>query len=313
MESLISSFLKLIRYQNLLLLAFMQLLFRFGFLKFQDIPLALADWQYILLVLSTVLLAAGGYVINNIFDQNTDLENKPESVVIGRGITESLAYTIYMILTFAGVGLGFYLSNVILKPSFAVLFILIAATLYIYASTLKQMPVVGNIIVAFLLSFSVLIIGVFDLYPATFEGNQSQMATVFSILFDYAFFAFMINFLREIVKDMEDYEGDFSQGMRTLAIVFGISRTQKLVFVLSFMPLIVLLRYINDYFIANNLIIMSLYSLLFIVGPLLYFIIRIARARSAKDFHLLSSILKYLIFFGVISIAILTFNIKHHA
>ena len=307
------SFLKLIRYPNLLLLAFMQLVFRFGFLKFQNIPLALADWQYLLLVVSTVLLAAGGYVINNIFDQNTDHDNKPESVVVGGGISESSAYTIYMILTFSGVGLGFYLSNVIGKPGFAAIFILIAATLYIYASALKQMLLIGNIIVALLLSFSLLIVGVFDLYPATYEGNQIQMATVFSILMDYAFFAFMINMLREMVKDMEDYEGDFNQGMRTLAIVFGVSRTRKLVFVLSFMPLIVLLRYINNYFIANNLLIMAVYSLLFIAGPLFFFIIRIAVARSAKDFHRLSIILKYTLLFGVVSVALLTYTIKHHA
>ena len=60
-------YLKLIRYQNLLMLALMQLIFRYGFLKLENIPLALADWQYLLLVLATVLLAAGGYVINNIF------------------------------------------------------------------------------------------------------------------------------------------------------------------------------------------------------------------------------------------------------
>jgi 4-hydroxybenzoate polyprenyltransferase len=86
-------------------------------LKLQNIPLALTDWQYLLLVLSTVLIAAAGYVINNIFDQDTDLENKPNRVVIGKSITESAAYNIYAVLNISGVVIGFYLSNVIVKPS----------------------------------------------------------------------------------------------------------------------------------------------------------------------------------------------------
>jgi 4-hydroxybenzoate polyprenyltransferase len=107
-------YLKLIRYQNLIL-AFMQLIFRYGFLKLQNIPLALTDWQYLLLVLSTVLIAAAGYVINNIFDQDTDLRIN----LIGscKSITESAAYNIYAVLNISGVAIGFYLSNVIVKPS----------------------------------------------------------------------------------------------------------------------------------------------------------------------------------------------------
>jgi 4-hydroxybenzoate polyprenyltransferase len=79
--------------------------------------------------MSTVL--AAGYVINNIFDQDTDLENKPNRVVIGKSITESAAYNIYAVLNISGVAIGFYLSNVIVKPSFAAIFILIA-TLYTF-------------------------------------------------------------------------------------------------------------------------------------------------------------------------------------
>ena len=165
----------------------MQLIFRHGFLKLQNVPLALSEWQYALLVLSTVLLAGAGYVINDIFDQDTDRENKPKEVIVGKKITESTAYKIYFALNITGVGIGFYLSNVILKPGFAAIFILIAATLYIYATSLKQMLLLGNIIVALLLSFSVLIIGVFDLYPVVDRANQPIMANLFSILLTFPY------------------------------------------------------------------------------------------------------------------------------
>jgi 4-hydroxybenzoate polyprenyltransferase len=295
------------------MLAFMQLIFRYGFLKLQNVPLALAEWQYGLLVLSTVLLAAAGYVINDIFDQQTDIENKPKQVVIGRRITEAKAYNIYVALNITGVGIGFYLSNVILKPGFAVIFILIAATLYIYATSLKQMMLLGNIVVALLLSFSVVIIGVFDLYPVIDPANQPIMANLFSILLDFALFTFMINFIREIVKDLEDIKGDSNQGMKTVPVVLGIDNTSKLASILGLIPIAFLLVYINNYFVANNLFATTIYAFVFVLGPLLFFSIKIWSAKTKKEFHKLSLLLKWILFFGIISIAVITLNIKYNA
>jgi 4-hydroxybenzoate polyprenyltransferase len=306
-------FLKLIRYQNLLMLAFMQLLFRYGFLEMQNINLALSDWHYSLLVISTVLLAAAGYVINNIFDQGTDAENNPANVIVGKKIAETTAYNIYAALNISGVAIGFYLSNVISKPGFASLFILIAASLYLYATSLKQIMIVGNTIVAFLLAFSVIIIGFYDIYPAIYPENQRQMANLFSILFDYALFAFMINFIREIVKDLEDIKGDSSQEMKTLPIVLGVSKTIKLVFALGLIPIFSLLIYINNYFISNDLFVITFYAFLFVVAPLIYFCIKIWTAKTKEDFHTLSLLLKWILFFGIISVLILTLNIKYNA
>lgn len=310
---MILDFFKLIRYRNLLMIALMQFLFRYTFLIWQDVPLALSDFQYVLLVFSTIFIAAGGYVINDIFDQSTDAENKPHKVFIGQAFSESTAYNIYVSCTTLGVGLGFYLSNVINKPSFATLFILIAATLYLYASNLKQNLLIGNIIIAALLSVSVLIIGVFELYPVTNSENQPQMRVLFSIMIDYAVFAFVVNFLREIVKDLEDVNGDYNQGMNTLPIALGVKRTTQVVFALSFVPIGILLYYINKYFIENNLWISTGYALFTVVAPLIYFSIKIFSAKKKKDFAHLSSILKVILLFGIISIAVVTYNIHHHA
>jgi 4-hydroxybenzoate polyprenyltransferase len=293
------------------MLAFMQLVFRYGFFKFQNISLALNDWQYGLLVLSTVLLAAGGYVINNIFDQDTDTINKPNNVIIGKSISEAKAYNIYVALNCIGVGIGFYLSNVIQKPGFASIFILIAATLYFYATSLKQMILIGNIIVALLLAFSVIIIGVFDLYPATYEGNQQEMAVIFSILLDYALFTFILNFIREIVKDLEDVNGDYNQGMNTLPIAIGINRTSKIVFALSFIPVLAILFYINNYLFQLQFA--TLYLMLSVLGPLLYFTFKIWNAKTKNDFHKLSLLLKWILLFGIVSIVVITLNMHYNA
>jgi 4-hydroxybenzoate polyprenyltransferase len=304
-------FIKLIRYQNLLMLAFMQLVFRYGFFKFQNIPLALNDWQYTLLVLSTVLLAAGGYVINNIFDQDTDTINKPANVIVGKSISETKAYNIYVALNCVGVAIGFYLSNVIQKPGFASIFILIAATLYFYATSLKQMILIGNTVIALLLAFSVIIVGIFDLYPATYEGNQQQMAVIFSILLDYALFTFILNFIREIVKDLEDVHGDFSQGMNTLPIAIGINRTSKIIFGLSFIPILAILFYINNYLFQLQFA--TLYLMLSVLGPLLYFTFKIWNAKTKNEFQKLSLLLKWILLFGIVSIVVITLNMHYNA
>jgi len=295
------------------MLAFMQVLFRYAFLKQQNVPLALSDWQYGLLVLSTVLIAAAGYVINNIFDVVTDTINKPYDVVIGKGVSETMGYNLYVILNITGVTIGFYLSNVIQRPGFATIFIFIASLLYFYSTTLKQIMILGNFVVAVVLSLSVIIIGIFDIFPATIADNRAQMASLFSILTDYALFAFMINFIREIVKDIEDVNGDYNQGMNTLPIAIGINRTTKIILAITIVPLTLLLIYINKYFIENNLYIVTLYAFAFVLAPLIYFIAKIVTAKSQKDFRHLSTILKLILLFGILSIVIISFNIQYNA
>lgn len=302
-------YLQLVRYPNLLLLALMQVVVRYGFLKLQSVFLALNHWQYGLLVLATVLLAAAGYVINDIFDQEADAVNRPDKQLVGYQISEAQAYNLYVVLNCVGVGIGFYLSNVIERPGFVALFILVAALLYFYATTLKQILVLGTLVVAGLLAFSVLIIGFFDIFPATYAGNQTIMANLFSILVDYAVFAFILGVYRELVKDLEDVAGDQLQGKQTLPTVLGVNRASQAVFVLSCLPIILLLYYTNHYFIAFDLYPTALYALFGLVGPLLYCSVKLFTAKQTSEFKHISLVLKVVTLLGIISIAVVSFNI----
>lgn len=304
-------YLQLIRYQNLLLLALMQVVVRYGFLKIQAVYLALAHWQYALLVLATVLIAAAGYVINDIFDQETDAVNRPHKKLIGHHISEAQAYNLYVALNCTGVGIGFYLANVIERPGFVALFILVAALLYFYATTLKQILMLGNMVIAGLLAFSVLIIGFFDVFPATYDGNQQVMSNLFSILVDYALFAFILSLLRELVKDLEDAEGDQMQGKQTLPIVLGLQRATQVIFVLSWIPVLVLVYYTNRYFVAFDLYPTAIYMLFGIVAPLVYCSIKLFSAGEKADFKHLSTVLKVITLIGILSIAVVSFNIYY--
>ncbi len=306
-------YLQIIRYKNLLLLAFMQLLFRYGFLKQQNISLALSNFQFVLLVLATVFIAAGGYIINDIFDQDADAINKPKKAIIGKTISESMAYNLYVSFTLCGVCIGYYLSNVIQRPMFLIIFILIASLLYFYATTLKQIAFIGNFAVAMILSFSVLIINFFDIFPATSDDNRAIMKPIFLILFDYAIFAFVINLIREIVKDLQDIKGDYNQGIQSLPIVLGIKRTAMIVSVFTALPSIILLIYINNYLMANGLYFATLYGLFLVVAPLIFCAVKLWNSENEKQFAKISSLLKWIIFFGIISIVVIDQNIKFNA
>ncbi len=307
------NYLKLIHYRYLLLLAFMQLIFRYGFLKLQPISLSLADWQYILLVLSTLCLAAGGSIINAIFQQDSDSENKPEFQVVGKLISENTAYNLYAAFTFIGVSIGFYLSNVIQKPNFAILFILIASTLYFYASSMKNSLLIGNIIIAFVNSIYLIIIGLFDLLPATFDGNQAVMGIHFSILIDYAVFTFILSLIIELVGDIENCKGDKSQGLNTLPVFIGVSKAKYTVFVLSLLPIFCALYYLKIYILDAKLLYSFIYGLIFIVLPLIYFSIKLYKANDPKEFRLLYMILKGILILSYLSIFVISLNIRYNA
>ena len=301
-------YLKLIRYQNLLMLAFMQLVFRYLFLAQSYVDLALTDINYILLVIATVCIAAGGYVINNIMDQDTDEIAKPQNRVVGVSISETVAYNWYIGLTIVGVGIGFYLSNVIYKPTFASMFILVATLLYMYATSFKQIPVLGNVVVALMLSTSIVIIGLFDILPAIDEDNRFRMKEAFDILMHYAIFAFIINLIREIVKDMEDMDGDYQSGINSLPIAIGVQKTKIIVGVLTVLSIGVLAYYVNSNLFELDYVVY--YAMILIVGPLIYFGVKLLNATTKKEFHHLSLVLKIILFFGILSIAVIVFNLK---
>lgn len=302
-------YLKLIRFQNLLMLAFMQLVFRYLFLANSYVDMALTDFNYILLVLSTVCIAAGGYVINNIMDQDTDEIAKPQNRVVGVSISETVAYNWYIGLTIVGVGIGFYLSNVIYKPTFASMFILVATLLYVYATNLKQIPLLGNVIVAFLLSVSILIIALFDIFPATDMDNKIRMGEAFNILVDYAIFAFIINLIRELVKDLEDMDGDSATGINTLPIAIGINKTKIIVGVLTVTAIALLVYYIKLHLFDLDYVLY--YGLVFIVGPLIFLGVKLIQANEKKEYHFLSTLLKIVLFFGILSVAVIVLNLKY--
>lgn len=303
------SILNLIRWKNLLLIALVQILIKYALLEpFEVVRFTLNDFGFGLLVLATLCIAAAGNVINDIYDVETDLVNHPDKVLIGNSVSEKKAFSLYIIFTVVGVGIGFYLSNLVGRNGFSVLFVIISALLYIYATYLKQTTLIGNIVISLLVSMSLLIVGLFELLPVITEQNRETQLTFFKIIFDYAIFAFMINLLREMIKDIEDVNGDYKVEMKTLPIVIGRERALKVVFALSLIPLLAVTYYIITYLYQHYIAVG--YFLTFIIAPLLYFSIKSFSAETKKEISFLSRLLKIIMFFGVMSLLLYPFILK---
>ncbi|RMZ49780.1 prenyltransferase [Flavobacteriaceae bacterium PRS1] len=299
-------FLNLIRWKNLLLIAFVQVLIKYALFDPFNIDVTLNGFGFSLLVIASLCIAAAGNIINDIYDIDTDLINKLEKVIVSKSISETKAFNLFLALTIIGVCIGFYLSNLIDKTGFSALFIFTSALLYVYTTSLKQTLLIGNIVVSVLVALSIIIVGLFDLIPAITSENQQTQLTIFKILINYALFAFMINLLREIIKDIEDFEGDTKANMRTLPIVIGKNKAKTVLFVLSFIPLLAIVYYVITFLYKQQIAVG--YFLLFVVAPLLYFSIKILSANTQKKLHHLSNVLKLILFFGVLSLLLYKFK-----
>ena len=292
-------FLKRISIYNLLLLAFGLFIFRYGFLDLQpELPLALNHWQYALMVLATLLVAAGGFLVYN-YHAGNEL------------VSEGKVYNIYAILTLAGIGTGYYLSNHIQKPLVVAVLIIIAAIIYLYATSLKQMLLVSNFIVATAVALGIIVIGVYNLYPIILPSNKVYLATIFELMLDYTLFIFIITFILTLIYNLRNTDTDYNSGNTTLPIVIGKDRTTKVVFFVTLIPLALLAYYGNKYLL--NLTLALGYGLLFVVAPIIYFLVKLWSAKTTKDFNHLIFILKMLLFFTIISIAVITYNIHNNA
>jgi 4-hydroxybenzoate polyprenyltransferase len=269
--------------------------------------LTLSDFLFALLMIATVCIAAAGNIINDIYDVEIDYINKPEKVIIGKKVTEKNANYLFIILNIIGVGLGFYISKQIGKPEFSGYFVVISALLYLYATFIKSIPIFGNVIVSALVAFSLLIVGLFDLLPAINFLNQDYQSFIFGILLNYSFFAFYINLMREIVKDIEDIDGDKNGDLSTLPIILGRKRTSYIVFGMSVLAMFGAVYYI--YIHLYNYTYAVVYFLLFTLAPLLYFSIKIWDAKDKSDYTFLSKLLKIIMLLGMCSILLYTFVI----
>lgn len=299
------NYLRLIGYHSLLMIATVQLIIKyFLFVPFQ-IDITLNGLGIALLIFATLCLAAAGNVIIAISNTTADKINHSKNQIVGNSISEKSAYNLFIALNILGVGIGFYLSNIIGYPGFSALFIIASVLLYVYATYLKKQLVVGNVVIGLLAAMCIILLGLYDLLPVITAENQATQNTIFSILLDYALLAFLLNWLREMTQDQKNIDGDHKAENLTLSVSIGKERTNKCLFGLAVLSIAGVIYYMYTYLFGNTIIV--LYVLFLIVAPLLYFLIKILSAKTKKDFSHLYLILTITMWTALFSIGLYKF------
>lgn len=305
------AFLRLIRWPNLVFIAVTQCLFHFCVVKpsafgsYYNFPLQLNTHLFILLSFASVFIAAGGYIINDYFDINIDLINKPDKMVVDKIISRRWALLLHLIVSLSGIMLSAYVSYRLNNWLIAIANVGCVLLLWYYSTTYKRRLLIGNVLISALTAWVVLVLLVAEL-PGWWSGRltttieKDTVARLSRIGVLYAAFAFVLTIIREAIKDMEDLEGDRREGCRTMPIVWGITASK--VFTAVWMVVIITTIVITQvYVIQFGWWWWAAYIILFVVVPLLVIFRKLFNARQTSQFSYLSRLVKVVMLTGILS------------
>jgi len=272
-----------------------------------NIQFELNDRLFYLVVLSTVLIAAGGYIINDYFDIKTDLINHPDTVVVGKVIKRRLAIILHLAFTFAGIVIGTYAALKTGYMRLAIFHITAAFLLWIYSTQLKKRLLIGNIAVSLLtasVAFMPLVyeMGVMHKFnPGLVFEQRYTLFSCFKITFIFSLFAFITSLAREIIKDIEDYKGDKATGGMTMPIVWGIFTSKLNALFLLAITIILLVVVVYNTIKAQRYVysVNNWYILLGLIIPLVILAFYLLKSNKSKHFKNSSLFLKFIMFMGL--------------
>ncbi len=307
------AFLKLIRYKNLLMVLLTMYFTKYALIKAFLNSSFLSYIDFILFSLAVVFITAGGYIINDIHDVVTDTINKPNKVVVGKTISLKNAWLLYKILTAFGLGLGIFISIYKSLPFYSLFFVIVVIGLYLYSRYLQKTVLIGNLLIASLCSLSIYLVYVFDfrvdsttLYRAVHTDDIDGIQMEWIVIFFYILFSFITTLIREIIKDIEDINGDYNENYKTLPILYGKRRSRNICIGLTFSLIFVLFLFIS---IVNALkMTLLLISLVAVVLLIIAFLFSIWNGKTQQEFKKASSIMKTIMLLGIMSMALFIFE-----
>lgn len=282
----------------------------------EEIPmvLQLPLSDFLMLVFATVCITAGGYVINDYFDIRTDLINRGE-VIVGTRVPRRKAMLWHSILNIAGVIAGFYVSARTGSFWFGIIFLLVSGLLYFYSASYKRQFLIGNLLVSILTSLVPVLAVIFEWaalyrYYSVYAIELPGLKFLFYWAGGFSLFAFLTTLIREIIKDIEDFEGDAAYGRNTIPVMIGIPASR--IVTISLITITIAALYLVWRFFINDRITL-IYISAAIVIPMLYVIYRLIKSSDKKELHIASGAMKLImlagILYSVVVKAIITWNL----
>lgn len=308
---LIAAFLRLVRWQNLAFIAITQVLFYYSLVQplyGKGIYFNFDRVHFMLLIIASVLIAAAGYIINDYFDLNIDQVNKPERTVIDKTIKRRWAIVQHILLSLAGIGISIYIDLTSSTFWLGISNFACVMLLFGYSITLKKKLLIGNILISALTAW-VIIVAFLCYYrtiycvncdPAFYDVYVHRLIRI-SVL--YAGFAFIISLIREVVKDLEDMDGDARYGCKTMPIVWGIPAS-KIFVAVWLIVLISVICVVQVYVLQFGWWWSAVYSIVLIIAPLIWIIFKLRAAQTPSDYHRLSTVIKYVMLAGILSMLV---------
>ncbi len=313
---IVAAFFRLIRWPNLVFIVVTQLLFYYAvtiptFSQFNTSPY-LSQKILFLIIIASVLIAAAGYIINDYFDLNIDIVNKPEKLVVEKIIKRRWAIIWNLVFSVLGIILSIlicvYLNFLPTAIGFLIAFINLICVLglWVYSTTYKRRLLVGNVLISVLTAWVILVLYVAELphwlkVSIEYKKNYNLgLLKLFKYAIVYAGFAFIISLVREVIKDIEDKEGDEKYGCKTMPIVWGIPAAKVFVAV-WLVVLIGALLILQFYAIHLGWWWSVLYCTIAIITPLVWVLQKLYKAQFVKDYHHLSNTVKFIMFAGILS------------
>ncbi|HVZ95325.1 MAG TPA: geranylgeranylglycerol-phosphate geranylgeranyltransferase [Chitinophagaceae bacterium] len=311
--NLVAAFFKLIRLPNLFFIVLTQFLFRFFVLPFvygkpfgNFDSVKLSSPLFYLLVIASVCIAAAGYIINDYFDVNIDLINKPEKLVIDKYIKRRWAIVWHILLSATGFALSGYIGYKIRNIYIPVFNLAAIAALWFYSTTFKRKLLIGNILISLLTAWVILVL-MFAEHEFTIGSPGNDWRRLLKVSFIYGGFAFIISLIREVIKDMEDVNGDVRYGCKTMPIVWGIP-VSKVFTAVWMVVLIAGVGGIEVYIVQAGWLAAAIYGMAAIIIPLLWALRKLYKAEIQADFHRLSNAVKLIMLAGIISMIFFYFH-----
>lgn len=308
------NYLRLLRWPNILITIFAMVMVRYYLIQpvlvQEGAGLQMTLWQFLFLILSVVLMAAAGYIINDYFDVRIDNLNKPDDVILGRAIPVRNAIILHAALNIVAITLGFIVAVAVGNYKLVFIHLLIGLLLWLYSARYKRRPFWGNVIVAFASAMVILIVWLFEFFAMANNlvliTNRAEFNWLNNTIMFMAGFAFVISLIREMVKDIEDIEGDRRYGCRTLPVVIGIRSVRWIVITLMALSMVIL-GFVQSHLMAIHFQLTAYYFVVvqFMMG---FFIFRLWTASKKDDFNSLSQLARIIMVAGILAIQIYYIN-----
>jgi len=314
-ESVVA-WMKLIRLPNIIILAAIIILLHIGvyipFYASLNVVPPLNGWVFTVFVLSVSLIASGGNIINDYFDYQIDLINRPDKLVIEKVISKQSALYVYQALTIVGILGGFIAGWLIGIFKIGFFFGFGALLLYSYSETFKRKLWIGNLIIALLAFLFVVLLWIIEFFAlrnsaGSFVVVYPSFLKINVLMGGYALFAFLTTLIREIIKDMEDVEGDKKSGCQTIPIIKGIPTARLIVCILIVITML-LLFFCAYLCVKHDLNALSKLLLYGINVQLIILFTRFYKAKNKAEYHLASTLMKVIMVFGILGILLINLH-----